>query len=191
MRKKLDLTEGIFPMPVLMVATYNPDGSVDVMNAAWGTMQERGVVALNLTETHKTVQNIKARGAFTVSIADAAHVVEADYFGVVSAKNEPRKFENSGLTAERSDLIDAPVINEFPLCLECEFIEYQADEYGIGVIGKVLRVTADEGVMDGDKVDMSRVDAIAFDPYTHGYYRVSERVGEAFRDGLKLKKGEA
>ena len=108
MRKKLDLTEGIFPMPVLMVATYNPDGSVDVMNAAWGTMQERGVVALNLTETHKTVQNIKARGAFTVSIADAAHVVEADYFGVVSAKNEPRKFERSGLTAERSDLIDAP-----------------------------------------------------------------------------------
>ena len=191
MRKKLDLTEGIFPMPVLMVATYNPDGSVDVMNAAWGTMQERGVVALNLTETHKTVQNIKARGAFTVSIADAAHVVEADYFGVVSAKNEPRKFENSGLTAEKSDLIDAPVINEFPLCLECEFIEYQADEYGIGVIGKVLRVTADEGVMDGDKVDMSRVNAIAFDPYTHGYYRVSERVGEAFRDGLKLKKGEA
>ena len=188
MRKKLDLTEGIFPMPVLMVATYNPDGSVDVMNAAWGTMQERGVVALNLTETHKTVQNIKARGAFTVSIADAAHVVEADYFGVVSAKNEPRKFENSGLTAEKSDLIDAPVINEFPLCLECEFIEYQADEYGIGVIGKVLRVTADEGVMDGDKVDMSRVNAIAFDPYTHGYYRVAERVGEAFRDGLKLKQ---
>ena len=190
MRKQLPLTEGIFPMPVLMVATYNPDGSVDVINAARGTIQERGVVALNLTETHKTVQNIKARGAFTVSIADAAHVVEADYFGVVSAKNEPRKFENSGLTAERSDLIDAPVINEFPLCLECEFIEYQADEYGIGVIGKVLRVTADERVMDGDKVDLSRVDAIAFDPYTHGYYRVSERVGEAFRDGLRLKKGE-
>ena len=190
MRKQLNLTEGIFPMPVLMVATYNPDGSVDVMNAAWGTMQERGVVALNLTETHKTVQNIKARGAFTVSIADAAHVVEADYFGVVSAKNEPNKFGNSGLAAEKSDLIDAPVIREFPLCLECEFIEYQADEYGIGVIGKVLRITADERVMDGDKVDMSKVDAIAFDPYTHGYYRVSERVGEAFRDGLKLKKGE-
>ncbi len=190
MRKQLPLTEGIFPMPVLMVATYNPDGSVDVMNAAWGTMQERGVVALNLTETHRTVQNIKARGAFTVSIADAAHVVEADYFGVVSGNREPRKFENSGLTAEKSNLIDAPIVKEFPLCLECEFIEYQADEYGIGVIGKVLRITADERVMDGDKVDMSLVDAIAFDPYTHGYYRVSERVGEAFRDGLKLKKGE-
>ena len=188
MRKKLNITEGIFPMPVLMVATYNEDGSVNVMNAAWGTMQERNTVALNLTESHKTVRNIKARGAFTVSIADAAHVVEADYFGVVSGNREPRKFENSGLTAEKSALVDAPIINEFPLCLECEFIEYQDNEYGVGVIGKVVSVTADESVMAGDKVDMSLVNAIAFDPYTHGYYRVSERVGEAFKDGLQLKK---
>lgn len=188
MRKKLNLTEGIFPMPVLMVATYNTDGSVNVMNAAWGTMQEKGNVALNLTETHKTVQNIKARGAFTVSIADAAHVVEADYFGVVSGNKEPKKFENSGLTSDKAETVDAPVINEFPLCLECEFIEFQDNTYGIGVIGKVLSITADESVIVGDKVDISLVDAIAFDPYTHGYYRVSERVGEAFKDGLQLKK---
>jgi flavin reductase (DIM6/NTAB) family NADH-FMN oxidoreductase RutF len=188
MRKKLNLTEGIFPMPVLMVATYNEDSTVNVMNAAWGTMQERGTVALNLTESHKTVRNIKARGAFTVSIADAAHVAEADYFGVVSGNREPRKFANSGLTAEKSALVDAPIIREFPLCLECEFIEYQNGAYGVGVIGKVVNVTADERVMAGDKVDMSLVDAIAFDPYTHGYYRVAERVGEAFHDGLKLKK---
>ena len=89
MRAKLNITEGIFPMPVLMVATYNEDGSVNVMNAAWGTMQERGRVALNLTETHKTVKNIKARGAFTVSVADAAHVKEADYFGVESGNRAP------------------------------------------------------------------------------------------------------
>lgn len=188
MRKKLNLTEGIFPMPVLMVATYNEDGSIDVMNAAWGTMQERGNVALNLTESHKTVQNIKARGAFTVSIADAAHVVEADYFGVESGNKEPRKFEKSGLSAVKSDNVDAPIINEFPICLECEFIEYQSDEFGIGVIGKVVNITADESVMVGDKIDMSLVNAIAFDPYTHGYYKVTERVGEAFKDGLQLKK---
>ena len=179
MRKPLKLTEGIFPMPVLMVAAYNEDGSVNVMNAAWGTMQERGHVALNLTRTHKTVVDIEKRGAFTVSIADAAHVVEADFFGVVSGDQVP--------DATKSDLIDAPIINEFPLCLECEFVEYQENEYGVGVIGKVVRVTADENVMDGDKVDMSKVDPIAFDPYTHGYYRVAERVGEAFKDGLKLK----
>ena len=187
MRTKLDLTEGIFPMPVLMVATYNEDGSVNVMNAAWGTMQERGTVALNLTETHKTVKNIKAKKAFTVSIADAAHVVEADYFGVESGNQVPGKFAKSGLTASKAECVDAPVINEFPLCLECEFIEYQSNEYGCGVIGKVVNVTADEKVMVDGKVDMSLVNAIAFDPYTHGYYKVSERVGEAFQDGTKLK----
>ena len=151
-------------------------------------MQERGNVALNLTETHKTVKNIKARKAFTVSIADAAHVVEADYFGVESGNRVSNKFENSGLTASKSELVDAPVINEFPLCLECEFIEYQDGEYGCGVIGKVVNVTADEKVIVDGKIDINLVNAIAFDPYTHGYYKVSGRVGEAFKDGLQLKK---
>ena len=188
MREKLNITEGIFPMPVLMVATYNEDGSVNVMNAAWGTMQERGTVALNLTESHKTVKNIKARGAFTVSIADAAHMVEADYFGVETGNKVPDKFARSGLTASKAETVDAPVINEFPLCLECKFIEYQANDYGCGVIGKVVNVTADESVIVDGKVDMLLVNAIAFDPYTHGYYKVSERVGNAFKDGLTLKK---
>ena len=187
MRVKLDQTEGIFPMPVLMVATYNEDGSVNVMNAAWGTMQERGTVALNLTESHKTVKNIKARKAFTVSIADAAHVAEADYFGVVSGNRETKKFERSGLTADKAEAVDAPVIREFPLCLECKFLEYQSNEYGVGVIGKVVRITADESVMVDGKIDMTLVNAIAFDPYTHGYYKVTERVGEAFQDGMRLK----
>lgn len=188
MRTKLNITAGIFPMPVLMIGTYNEDGNVNVMNAAWGTMQERDIVALNLTETHKTVQNIKARGAFTVSIADAAHMVEADYFGVESGNRVTDKFARSGLTASKAETVDAPVINEFPICLECQFIEYQDGEYGCGVIGKVVNVTADEGVMVNGRIDMARVQAIAFDPYTHGYYKVTERVGEAFKDGLKLKK---
>lgn len=188
MRKQLNVTDGIFPMPVLMIATYNDDGTVNVMNAAWGTMVERDIVALNLSETHKTVRNIKTRKAFTVSIADADHVVEADYFGVVSGNKTADKLSASGLTATRSDIVDAPIVNEFPLCLECEFVEYQSGEYGLGVIGKVVRVTADESVMRGDNVDISLVNAIAFDPYTLGYYKVSERVGDAFKDGLKLKK---
>ncbi len=185
MRKKLNITEGIFPMPVLLLAPYNEDETVNVMNAAWGTTQERDRVALNLTETHKTVQNIKARGAFTVSIADAAHLVEADYLGIESGNRVADKFARSGLTASKAETVDAPVINEFPLCLECEFIEYQDSEYGCGVIGKVVNVTAAEHVLVDGKIDMSLVNAIAFDPYTHGYYRVSERVGNAFRDGKK------
>ncbi len=183
MRKNIKTTEGIFPMPVLMVATYNEDGSVDVMNAAWGTMFERDQVVLNLTETHKTVKNIKERKAFTVSIADSKHVVEADYFGVESANNTPNKFENSKLTATKSENIDAPIINEFPICMECEFIEYG----DCGIIGKVINTSVDVNAMNGDKVDIEKVSAIAFDPYTHGYYTVTKRVGNAFKDGMQLK----
>lgn len=184
MRKNIKTTEAIFPMPVLMIATYNEDGTIDVMNAAWGMMLERDQVVLNLTETHKTVKNIKERKAFTVSISDANHVVEADYFGMVSGNNTRDKFEKSGLTASKSDHVDAPIINEFPICMECEFMEYGE----CGVIGKVVNVTALENVMNGDNVDIELVNAIAFDPYTHGYYKVTERVGNAFKDGLQLKK---
>ena len=188
MRKEIKTTEAIFPMPVLMITTYNDDGSVNVMNAAWGTMLERNQVILNLTESHKTVKNIKKRKAFTVSIADCDHVVQADYFGVVSGNNVKDKFAKSGLTATKSQCVDAPIINEFPICMECEFLTYQGGEYGCGVIGKVVKVTADEKVFKNDKIDISLVNAIAFDPYTHGYYKVTERVGEAFGDGLKLKQ---
>ena len=188
MKKKIKTTEAIFPMPVLMIATYNEDGSIDVMNAAWGTMLERDEIILNLTESHKTVKNIKESKAFTVSIADARHVVEADYFGIVSGNNTPNKFENTGLSATKSEIVDAPIINEFPICMECEFIEYQDGKYGCGVIGKIVNVSAEEEVLNGNKVDISLVNAIAFDPYTHGYYKVGERVGNAFGDGMKLKK---
>ena len=115
-------------------------------------------------------------------------MVEADYFGVESGNKVADKLAATGLTASKAETVDAPVINEFPLCLECEFVEYQHNEYGVGVIGKVVNVTADESVMVDGKVDMDKVDAIAFDSYTHGYYSVKGRVGEAFKDGLKLKK---
>lgn len=186
MRTKIKTTEAIFPMPVLMVATYNEDGSIDVMNAAWGTMVNRDTIALNLTETHKTVKNIKNKKAFTVSIADAEHMIEADYFGIVSGNSVPDKFTKSGLTATKSENVDAPVINEFPLCMECEFIEFQDGQYGLGVIGKVINTTADEKVIKDGAVDIYKVGAIAFDPYTQGYYKVTERVGNAFSDGKKI-----
>ncbi len=187
MKQPIHVTEAIFPMPVLLVATYNEDGTPNVMNAAWGTMLQRDMVALNLTETHKTVQNIKAKKGFVVHIADAKHVVEADYFGVVSGNKVADKFAKSGLTCEKSDLVDAPVINELPIAMECEFVEFQNDATGIGVIGRVLRTSVEEACLQNGKVNVEAVEAIAFDPYTHGYYKVSGRVGDAFRDGLKIR----
>ena len=190
MKQQIKTTEAIFPMPVLLVSTFNADGSVDVMNAAWGTMLDRDMVALNLTETHRTVENIKARKGFVVHIADAKHVVEADWFGVVSGKKDPQKFAKSGLTCVKSELVDAPIINELPIALECEFVEYQNDPTGLGVIGRVLRTSVEEAHLKDGKVDIDSLEAIAFDPYTHGYYKVGGRVGEAFQDGFKLETSE-
>ena len=187
MKKQIKTTEAIFPMPVLLIATFNEDGTVNVMNAAWGTMVSRDIVALNLTETHTTVQNIKARKGFVVHIADAKHVTEADWFGVVHGNKEPEKFAKSGMTYEKSALVDAPVINELPVAMECEFMEYQDGDTGLGVIGKVLRTSVEEANMKDGKVDVDSLEAIVFDPYTHGYYKVGGRVGDAFKDGLKLK----
>ena len=187
MKKQIKTTEAIFPMPVLLISTFNEDGTVNVMNAAWGTMVERNVVALNLTETHKTVQNIKAHKGFVVHIADAKHVVEADYFGVVSGNKVSDKLAKSGMTFVKSELVDAPIINELPVAMECEFVEYQSGETGLGVIGRVVRTSVEEANLKDGRVDIDSLEAIAFDPYTHGYYKVGGRVGEAFRDGLKLK----
>ena len=164
MKQPIKTTEAIFPMPVLLIATFNEDGTVDVMNAAWGTMLDRDMVALNLTETHKTVQNIKARKGFVIHLADAKHVVEADYFGVVSGNKTADKFARSGMTFVKSDLVDAPVINELPVAIECEFVEYQNDETGLGVIGKVVRTTVEEANLKEGKIDIDSLEAIAFDP---------------------------
>ncbi len=187
MKKNISTTSAIFPMPVLMIATFNDDGSVNVMNAAWGTMVDSNVLALNLTETHKTVQNIKKRKAFTVSIADAKHLIEADYFGIASGKTVNDKLAKANMTYVKSNKVDAPIVNEFPVCMECEFIEFQGDTYGLGVIGKVVNVSAEECVIKEGKVDVSLLDAIAYDPFTHGYYKIGQRVGQAFKDGHKIK----
>ena len=188
MRKDLGVKPAIFPMPVLMIATYNEDGTVDCMNAAWGMMADLNKVILNLTETHKTVKNIKERRAFSVSIADSSHVVESDFLGIVSANTLTDKFERSGLHAIKSNFVDAPVIEEYPITMECEFIEYQDGENGCGVVGKIVNVSADENVLDEKgNVLVDKLNAILYDPFQHGYYQVGNKVGQAFSDGNKLK----
>ena len=188
MMKDIETKTAIFPMPVLMISTYNEDGSVDVMNAAWGMMLDMDRIVLNLTETHKTVKNIKRNKAFTVSLADKEHMIEADYFGIVSANNTLDKFEKSGMSATKSDRVNAPIINEFPVCMECEFIEYQDGDTGCGVIGKVVNVKAADKVLDEDgNVDASKINALIYDPFNHNYYVTGEKVGKAFSEGRNLK----
>jgi len=184
MKKQIKTKSAIFPMPVLMISTFNDDGTVDVMNAAWGTMFEMDEVILNLTESHKTVKNIRNRKAFTVSLADSKHVVESDYLGIVSGNNIPDKFEKTGLTYTKSDIVDAPIINEYPICMECELIE---DESNWGIVGKIVNVSANEEVIKDGNVDINLLNAICFDSFTNGYYEIGQRVGNAFSDGRQIK----
>ena len=187
MKKDLGVKSAIFPMPVLMIATYNEDESVDVMNAAWGMMVDMDKIVLNLSESHKTVKNIMERKAFTVSLADSNHVIEADYFGIISANKLKDKFEKSKLHSIKSKNVDAPVIEEFKITIECEFIEFQDNQNGCGVIGKIVNVLADESILDENQnIDVQKSNIIMYDTFKNGYYEVGKKVGNAFEDGKKL-----
>ena len=165
--------------------TYNEDGSVNVMNAAWGTMQARDVVALNLTESHKTVKNILAKKAFTVSMADEKHVIESDYVGMVSANTVPDKLERVGFHTIKSENVDAPIIEELPLILECKLESY--DEETDIMIAEIINVSDDESILMDGKIAPAKLSPITLDPVNSAYLKLGEKVGNAFKDGTRLK----
>ncbi len=189
MLKDLGVKPYTFPMPVLMIATYGEDGKVDVMNMAWGGVCAENMVALNIDEGHKTSENIKQRGAFTLSIADIPHIKEADFFGIATGNKMADKFERSGLHAVRSARVDAPVVEEFPLTLECKVVECQHTAYGFRVLGEIVGVLADEKVLDEKgKVVPEKLNAFVFDQFRSGYYALGEKVGQAWQSGAELMK---
>ncbi|WP_400233422.1 flavin reductase family protein [Methanomethylophilus alvi] len=187
MRKDLGAKTILYPMPVLILAAYREDGRVDAMNAAWGGIADTNQVCICLSSDHATTKSITARKALTVSVADAAHTVEADYLGVCSGNDVPDKFEKSGLHAVRSENVDAPVIQEFPLTLECRVSSIDDISEGtVRVVADIVNVSADEGILTDGKVDISKLDPITYDTVSHGYFRIGERVGNAFSDGKRL-----
>ena len=187
MKKDLGVKPYVFPMPVLMISTYNADGTVDVMNMAWGGVCDMDKVALNITESHKTAENIKKRGAFTLSIADIPHIEAADFFGIASGNDMPDKFARSGLHAVKSEKVDAPVVEEFPLTLECKVMECQHGASGFRVLGQIVGVLAEESVLDEKgKVDPTKLNAFVFDQFQSGYYAIGEKVGQAWDTGKSL-----
>ena len=187
MKKDLGVLEAVFPMPVLMIATYDENGTVDVMNAAWGQICDYKKIALFLDEGHKTSENILKTKAFTVALADRAHMVGADYFGTVSAHKVPDKFARSGYTAVKSKHVNAPIIEEFPVVMECELDDVIKKGSFFCVVGQIVNTSADECVLDNaGKVDVTKLNALIFDTFRHDYYVCGEKVGQAFREGAAL-----
>ena len=183
MKRDLKIVPGIFPMPVLMIATYNEDNSIDIMSAAWGMAQEFNQLRLNLTKTHKTVENMRRTGCCTVSLVNKQHVREADYLGLVSANIEKYKFERTGLHATRSEIVDAPLIDEFPVAMECKVLSY--DDAGILVEIVNLKVE-DNYINDDGTLKLNEMDIVSYDPFSHGYYVVGDKVGQAFEIGKRI-----
>lgn len=189
MKKDLGILQAVYPMPVLMIATYDEEGNVDVMNAAWGNICARDKIALFISEPHKTTKNIRKIKAFTVSIADKAHMDGADYFGIDSANDVEDKFERTGYTAIQSDKVNAPIIDEFPLVMECELAEIVETDNLHAIVGTIVNVAADEEVIDENgKVDPRKLNAISFDNFQSGYYEIGDKVGQAWDAGMKFKK---
>ncbi len=185
MRKNFGAKTWLYPMPVLIIGTYDENGTPDAMNAAWGGIYDTNQVMVCLADEHKTTENIRKNGAFTVSFATAGTVVPCDYVGIVSANDVPDKFARAGFHAVRSAYVNAPLIEELPMALECELIGFNAD--GI-CVGRIVNVSADECVLDDTgSIDLTKLDPILYDSVTHAYRRFGEKVGQAFSDGKKLK----
>lgn len=185
MRKNFGKKPWMYPQPVLIIGTYDEEGNPDAMNAAWGGMYGVDQIMLCLSEGHKTTQNIKNQGEFTVSFADAAHVAQADYLGLVSANDVPDKLERAGLHTVRSEFVNAPLIEEFPMALECKLLKVNED--GV-IIGEIVNVSADESILsESGAVDAEKLMPISFDPAGEAYFKVSGKVGNAFSDGAKFK----
>ena len=189
MTKNFHAKPYLFPMPTYMIGTYNEDDTVDVMMMAWGGICAEDMVALNLEAEHKTVANIESRKAFTLAVPGTDTLRESDFLGIATANKMADKFERSGLHAVRSERVDAPVITEYPITLECQVIEMQSQPYGLRVLGKIVNVIADEKVLDeAGNIDASKIHAFAFDQMQSCYYAIGEKVGQAWHSGADLMK---
>ena len=191
MKKDLGVVPAVYPMPVLMVAAYDEHGRVNVMNAAWGMICDMDKIALFISEGHKTTQNILKSKAFTVSIADRDHMDVADYFGIATGNKTPDKFERTGYHAVRSNRVNAPVIDEFPVAMECELAEVVETETMDCIVGKIVNVAAEESVLsENGKVNPAKLNALIFDQFQNGYYVTGEQVGRAWNAGAVLAKAK-
>ena len=186
MRKNFGAKPYTYPQPVLIIASYDENGTADAMNAAWGGISDETQISMCLSAGHKTVKNILKRKAFTVSMADAAHVTECDYVGIVSANDVPDKLSRAGFHTTKSEFVDAPLIDELPMALECRLVSY--DEESCRLIGEIVNVSTDERILgENGKIDPAKLQPITFDPVNNAYLRLGEKVGNAFKDGVKLK----
>jgi len=174
-----------YPQPVLILAAYDENGVPNAMNAAWGGISDDREISICISAGHKTTKNLLQAGAFTVSMGDAAHVAACDYLGIATGLKTPDKLERAGFTVTKSELVNAPIINELAVCMECRLISY--DPETCRLVGEIVNVSVDESAMTAGKVDVEKVKPITFDPFNNAYHVIGGKVGSAFHDGTLIK----
>ena len=174
------------PQPVWIIGTYDENGVPNAMNAAWGGISEENELSVCLSPGHKTCANFAKTGAFTVSMADAAHAAACDYVGMASGNKIPDKFARAGFTAAPSRLVNALIINELPVCIECRVIEF--NQQSCILRGEIVNVSVDEAALTEGKLDMAKAAPLCFDPFNLAYHVVGEKVGQAWKSGAALLK---
>lgn len=185
MRKNFDAKPWFYPLPVLLIGSYDENGNADLMNAAWGGLYDANKVILCLSANHKTTKNILAKKEFTVSFANVEQVIASDYVGMVSANSEPEKMKKSGFHAVKSEKVDAPLFEELPMTLECRLLKVTEDG---NIIGEIVNISADESILNADgAIDPEKLCPISVDPIRNVYTKMGSVVGKAFSDGAALK----
>ena len=186
MRKNLGAKAILYPMPVLIIGTYDEKGVPNAMNAAWGGISEETEISICVSDEHKTAENVVKSGAFTVSIADKNNLVAADYVGIVSGNDVPDKIAKCNWAAVKSDFVNAPIFTELPMTLECKLKSY--DKESCRLVGEIVNISADESILDDKgRITLDKFMPITYDPVAHTYRTIGEVVGKAFSDGKELK----
>lgn len=185
MRQNFGAKPILYPMPVLIIGTYNSDGSANAMNAAWGGISEENEITVCIDSGHKTAENLTITQAFSVSVATASTLVSADYVGIASGNSTPDKIAKAGWSVLKSDFVNAPVFEELPLTIECRVKSY--DTESCRLVGEIVNVSADDSVLTDGKIDADKLVPITYDPVSHTYRKIGEVIGRAFSDGKRLK----
>lgn len=186
MRKNFGPKSWLYPMPVLIIGTYDEAGVPNAMNAAWGMISDSDKVTICIDSKHKTTKNIMVRNEFTVSMADAKNVIAADYVGIVSGNDVSDKIAKTGWTVSKSEFVDAPIFDELLMTLECKMLSYNKETELM--TGQIVNICIDESILnEKGRVDLTKFKPIAYDSVNHDYVVLGEKVGNAFKDGSKMK----
>lgn len=188
MRKDFGKKDWLYPMPVLIIGTYDENGNADAMNAAWGAVYDYNQITVSLG-SHVTTDNIRKNKAFTISLGTLPTVEICDYVGIVSKSKEPNKMIIAELHDFKSDKVNAPMFKEFPLTLECKLVSLDG-EMGEGgtLVGEIINVSVDESILSDGQVDLDKLQPIAYSPFNHKYVVATKEVADAFKCGANLKK---